>query len=217
MKSLITFFCFAFLFCAVVWAQNVDSSDGDITVRVLDKKGRPVRGIVTQSVITGIGGITDRSGRFVFENMSDNDTIVIKMTRNGQIIIPVTGMDSIIVIAKSSKLYSYIDSQGQSIIVETTLLERSNVLDVQALLKIKSYTNLVDLLRQEAPHAFVTGPTTVTSGTEPLVVLDGSDIGYLGEANYKVAVQAIKTIEVQRNGMGWGVRGTNGVILIKSN
>ena len=217
MKSLIGCFCFAFLFCAVVWAQNADSSNGDITLRIIDKKGRPVRGIVAQSLITGMGGTTDRSGRFVFANMSDSDTIIVKMTRNGQISIPVAGMDSILVMAESSKFYSYIDNQGQSVRVETTLFERSNILDVQALLKIKSYNTLTDLIRQEAPHALVTGPTTVTSGREPLVVLDGTDIGYLSEANYKVAVQSIKTLEVQRNGMGWGVRGTNGVILIQSN
>lgn len=215
MRILIAFFC-SLVICVVAWAQNVDYPNRDISLKIIDKKGRPVRNIVVSSIITGKAGITDRSGLFVFEGISDNDTISVKMTRNGQIRIPVTGMDSIVVIARSSKLYSYVDSQGQDVNVETSLLEMSNVLDVNALLKIKTYASLVSLLQEEIPGMLTRGPTSINSGSEPLVVLDGSDIGTLSEANYRVTVQNIKTIEWQKNGMGWGVRGTNGIILIKT-
>ena len=213
MKSLIIFFC-TFLICAAAWAQNIDSPNRNIPLKILNKKGRPVRNIVAQSLITGKGGITDRSGQFIFEDMADNDTISIKITRNGQINIPVTGMDSIVVMAQSAKLYSYIDSQGQSVNVEVSLLARSNIVDVEALLKTKSYSSLASLLNEEVPGMLSRGPTTIHAGTEPLVVMDGSDIGTLDEADYIVDVHSIKTLEWQKNGVGWGARGTNGVILI---
>ena len=214
MKSLIVFL-FTSLICVATWAQNDDSSNRNITLKILNKKGRPVRGIVAQSPFSGKAGITDRSGRFVFEDMADNDTIVIKMTRNGQITIPVTGMDSIVVMTKSSKLYSYLDSRGQNVSVETSLFERSNIVDVQALLKIKSYSSLISLLKEEMPDiSGPRGPTTIFASTEPLVVLDGSALGTLSEANNMVIIQSIKTIEWQKSGMGMGVRGANGVIQI---
>jgi len=215
MKTVLVF-CLTTLICAVAWSQNADLSSRNITLRILDKKGRPAKNIIAQSLISGKGGITDRLGKFVFADISDNDTISIEITRNKQIKIPVTGMDSIVVMAKSSKLISYFDNQGQNVVVETTLLEKSNIINVEELLKRKSYSSLAELLRQEAPVSLVTGPTTIKSGTEPLVVLDGVDIGLLSEAENKVNVRSIKTIEVQKNGMGWGVRGTNGVIMIKT-
>jgi len=216
MKLLIAFF--TFLVCLGAWGQqNEDFPNRDITVRILNKKGRPVRGIVVQSPVTGKAGITDRSGRFVFMDMADNDTILLKMTKNGHILIPVAGMDSVVVMAKSSKIYSYFDSGGQQVSVETRRFERSNILDVQALLKIKSYNSLTTLIQDEMPEILAArGPASINTGTAPLVLLDGNDIGTLTEANYSINVQSIKTIEWQKQGFGWGMRGANGVIIIKT-
>ena len=215
MRSL-TFFSLALVICVAIQAQNTDYPDRNIPLKIFDKKGKPVRGIVLQSLITGMGGITDRTGRFVFENMSDNDTISVMMKKNGQIKIPVTGMDSIIVMAKSSKLYSYIDNQGQNVDVTITLLERSYSLDVQELLKRKAYSSLTTLIKEETIWLSARGPISLTLDNEPLVVLDGTDIGNLTEANLRVNVQSIKTIEWQKLGMGWGLRGANGVIVVKT-
>ena len=231
MRSIIVSFCL-FLLCTGVWAQNMDAQNRAITLKVLDKKERPVRNIVVQSVNTGKAGMTDRSGLFVFEDMADDDKISVMMKKNGQIVIPVTGMDLIVVKTISSNLYSY-EKNGE---VRTTKIERpfatdgNTILDVPAILQQRSYTSLIELLRVNAAGLNITselspssntavsmgrGPTSITSGTQPLVVLDGIPFS-LSEANFSVNVYTIKTIEINKNGTGYGVRGSNGVIVIKT-
>ena len=214
MRALIIYFFFFFI-GSEIFAQNADNSNRNITLKILDRRERPVRGVIVQSLATGNAGITDRSGLFVFNDMADNDTISIKMARDGYIFIPVTGMDSIIVTARSSRLYSYIDNYGQNVNIETSVIERRAGLDVQELLKLKTYNSLMSLIQEEMPEILNrSGPTSLYMDVEPLVVLDGRDIGTLNAANSIVVVHDIKTIEWQSNGSGWGVRGANGVILI---
>lgn len=50
----------------------------------------------------------------------------------------------------------------------------------------------------------------------PLVVLDGMEIGLLGNAENMVDVHSVKTIEVLKSAPEWGARGANGIILINT-
>ena len=235
MRTILTL-CFSLFVCVSTWAQDADSPNRDITLKLLNKKGRPVRNIMVQSLLTGQAGFTDRAGIFVFEDLSDNDTLSLQLKRNSHVVIPVAGMDSIVVMERSSKLYGYLDNMGQDTTVGLELLTTNNntILDVQAILKQQSYSTLSDLLRGRVSglnissstgggdvsgssvNARMGGPNSLTSGTEPLVVLDGVALGTLGTANLSVNIYSVKTIEVQKNASGWGVRGSNGVILITS-
>ena len=234
MRTIITL-CFVFSVYVVGWAQQIDSPNRDITLKVLDKKGRPVRNILALSIHTGKAGITDRSGIYVFEDIADDDTLSLQIKRNGYVIIPVAGMDSIVVNAVSSKLYSYFDHNGHNTTVQIDLLAPNPnvVLDVQEILRQQAYGSLSELLRGRVSginvsfagsndanlmntSAVVRGPNSITGSSEPLVVLDGIELGTLATANLMVNIYSVKTIEVQKNASGWGVRGSNGVILITS-
>jgi len=234
MRTLCFIICSIF-FCTVGWAQHGDSQTRAITLKILDKKERPVRNILVQSVHTGKAGFTDRSGIFVFEEMSDDDAISVLMKRNVQLNIPVSGMDSIVVKAVSSNYYSY-EHQGEIMIAKIERPLTSNddiVLDVPAMLKQRAYISLIDLLKsgqvpglkissgstfsdQDASVLPMRGPNTVNSGTQPLVILDGTPLGSLNEANSMVNVNSIKTIEIKKSGSGYGLRGANGVIVINT-
>ena len=65
-------------------------------------------------------------------------------------------------------------------------------------------------------HISFRGPASINSSNAPLVVVNGSAIGTLDEANRMVNIYDIATIEVKKNASEWGVRGANGVILIKT-
>jgi len=213
-----------------VLAQDADSSKRDISLKVITKKGRPVRSVLVQSINAGTAGITDRKGLFVFEDISDNDIIGVILPKYGKAMIPVTGMDSIVVILRSARNYSYIDNNGQSVFVNKEKTESSTLIDVPTLLKQGSYRTLADLLQgrvaglriqgtDEYASANIRGTNSLSSSTvssEPLVVLDGVPVGTLNEANRIVNVYTIQTIEVLKNATEWGVRGANGVIVIKS-
>ena len=103
------------------WAQesnsaSFNSSGRDVYLKINKKRGRPVRNIVVYSASTGTTGVTDRSGLFLFKNMSDIDSITVFLPERGESIIPITSdMDSIVVILRSSRLYSYESNGGQAV------------------------------------------------------------------------------------------------------
>jgi len=237
MKSLYRIFNASLLFIVFLFsstsviAQETDTQKRDISLKIFNKKGRPVKNVVVQSLLSGKAGITDRSGLFVFENLSDDDTLSVMLTENRQINIPVTGMELIVVKAVSSKLYTYSDKRdgdGNSMTVKVSRPLSSNentILNVPVMLQQRAYSSLVDLLRgnvsglnisSDGGVAQVRGPNSIMSGTEPLVVLDGNPLGNLSTANSMVNIYSVKTVEIQKNASGYGVRGANGVIVIKS-
>ena len=200
-----------FLFASTsVIAQEMGSPKRDISLKIFDKKGRPVKNVVVQSLSTGKAGITDRSGLFVFENLTDDDTLSVMLTENRQINIPVTGMELIIVKAVSSKFYTYSDQSdgdGNSMTVKVSRplsSDENTILNVPVMLQQKAYGSLVELLRgnvsglnisSDGAVAPVRGPNSITSGTEPLVVLDGNPLGSLSTANSMVNIYSVKTVE----------------------
>ena len=185
----------------------------DISIRILNKRGRPVNNIMVNSMKTGNAGITDRTGLFIFKSMADDDTIAMRLSKYGDAFIPVTGMDSLVVTIRSSQNYSYNNVDGKSVIIGKNRLEMSTILDVPEMLKKKSYTSFKALLQgYYSPR----GISSVNSGTEPLVVLDGMALGTVAEASPMINIYDIKTIEIQKDGFQWGVRGANGVIVVKT-
>jgi len=211
-------------------AQDTDMSKRNISLKVVNKKGKPVRNLVVQSISTGQAGITDSSGEFVFEDMTDSDTLSVRLSNNSHVIIPVKEMDFIIVKALSAKYYSYFDQQDEDnnamTVTKLPLSTTDNlILDVPSLLKQKTYASLVELLRDHAigitvspsgSVAPVRGPNSIQGTKEPLVVVDGVEVGIIAEANNMVSIYSIKNIEINRNGAGYGTRGAGGVILIKT-
>ena len=205
---------------------SFDSSVRDVYLQIIKKRGRPVRNIVVHSASTGVTGVTDRSGLFLFKNMLDIDTITVFLPVRGATIFPITGdMDSIVVTLRSSRLYSYTSKDGQIVFFERDNKTESNTLfDVPAMLKQSRYVSLIDMLRghvagldiNSSGGANIRGIGSVTGAIEPLVVLDGVVIGTLNEANNMININDIKTIEVLKSAPEWGMRGANGVIIITS-
>jgi len=226
-------FLLLILMSVTVGAQDTNSQKKNFPVIILDKKERPIRNVVVKSDGTGKRGITDRYGMFVFVDLSDDDNISIKLPKYGETIIPVAGMDSLEVILRSKFRYFYINNEGSRVIIDKKNETQSTpqLLDVEALLRQQSFNSLVHLLEGRVAGLNITSGSGLSdnssmvrgantfggnSSLEPLVVIDGIAVGTLSEANAFVNVRDIKTIEVNRSGAGWGSRGANGVILIKT-
>jgi len=232
MKKLITVIFFLLIACTAINAQDSDTQDSDaqtrdVYVKILNKKGRPVRNVILQSGNASRTGRTDRQGLYLFKDMTDNDTISMILPNFGLTHIPIENLDSIVVILRSASLYSYIDNDGQDINVQQDKIEPSDILDVEQLLKIRTYNSLAELLQGRVAglniksdgmgnnvSTTIRGQNSILSSSEPLVVIDGIPQGTLDQANYIINVHDIKTIEVLKSASEWGVRGANGVILI---
>ena len=213
------------------WAQDIDSQTRDISLKILNKKGRPVKNIAVRCIDSNNPGITDRNGLYIFKDMTDDYKIAILLPKYGETIIPVAGMDSIVVTLRSASLYSYANNEGQSMIIKKDPFQGNELMDVPALLNQCNCNSLLELLNGRitglnlwsgAPeagnsnpvNAVIRGTGTLKGSSEPLVVVDGIPYGTINEANSTLSVYDIQTIEVQKNASEWGVRGANGVILI---
>jgi len=227
MKYINIFSVLIFLMSVAIKAQDVDSTKRNISLMILNNKERPVDRIIVRNLSNTQAGMTGRSGLFVFTEMSDRDTISVILPRYGETIIPVAGMDSIVVKLRSARRYSYVNNDGQVIIVDKNKTSPTDMLDVPALLKQNTYRSLVDLLQGRVAGLNITtsgsfgqtsanirGERSFLLSSEPLVVLNGMVIGTLNDANSIINVHDIKTIEVLKGASEWGARGANGVIII---
>ena len=204
------------------WAQDTRT----IPVKILDKKGRPVKNVALESVSADRKGITDATGMYVFKDMPDSDTLSVKLPKFGKTVIPVAGMDSIVIHLYSASRYKYVDRERLPVTVEKDNAKSNTVLDVPEILKKQSYTSLIDLLRGRVAglnftpsatgesSASLRGVSSMASNNEPLVALDGTLVGTVSEVNTFINIHDIKTIEILKTASEWGVRGSNGVIVI---
>ena len=228
------FFLFV-LMPATTMAQNIDSQRRNISLIILDKKERPMSKVLVRSLNTAKVGFTDRKGLFVFADMSDNDTVSMMLPKYGEILIPVVGMDSIVVKLRSARSYYYVGNDEQSDlfkkskrdVLNETKTESTDLLDVQEMMKKHTYRSLVDLLQTipglsfsqtagNTTSANIRGASSINGTNEPLIVLDGVALGSFSQAENLINIYDIKTIEVQRNATQFGAFGANGAILIKT-
>lgn len=86
--------------------------------------------------------------------------------------------------------------------------------------------NLIDLLRGNIAglqinysdgqmKASIRGSSSFALSTEPLFIVSGTEYNSLEEANNAVSVEDIREIEVKKDGSEYGMKGANGVILIR--
>jgi hypothetical protein len=232
MKYISVFFLLI-LMSVATQAQDTEAPKRDISLLVLNKKGRPISNIIVRSAGSTKAGMTNHSGLFVFNDMTDEDQISMMLPKYGETFIPVAGMDSIVVTLRSARRYSYVYNDEQNVIIDKrdNRTDANTLLDVQELLEQHPYASLVDLLQGANvaglnistsgraggdASASIRGPNSLMSSSEPLVVVDGLPIGGLNDANQSVNVYDIKTIEVQKSSSEWGVRSANGVILVNT-
>jgi len=219
MKYIVVFFLFM-LMSVGVSAQETDLPKRNISLIILDKKNRPIERIIVRSLNNTNAGMTNRKGLFVFTDMTDDDMISMLLPKYGETIVPVTGMDSIVVKLRSARRYSYVNNEGQSVVIDREKVEPKDVIDAQALLSRNHYSSLIDLLQGANVAGLSIDGTNIRGqsslhNNDPLVVIDGMQIsGGLGKANSIVNVRDIKTIEIQKGINDMGTRGRNGVIVI---
>jgi hypothetical protein len=204
----------------------------DITLRINDRRGRPVAGVVVQAVPQGTGAMTDASGTYIFRGMTDRDSILMMLPRYGETTLAVAGMDSIVVTVKNTREFVYYTgdeetTDGYTVIKERDRTQAGSTIDVQELLRTTHATSLSELLQGRVAGlsisrsstggettASIRGQRTITGSNEPLVVVDGMVMGTLSEVDLMIDLRNIKTVDVVKEGAMYGSRGANGVIVI---
>ena len=226
-RKYMKFICVLFVLCfmsVIGWTQDADSSKRNVVLKVVDRRSRPIRRIIVSSPNNSQAGMTDNSGQFVFSGMTDDDIISVMLSGVGEVTVPVVGMDAIVVIQNSRRRYSYVNNEGQSVILSSNNTQSSNLMDVPAMMKQRQYRSLIDLLQGNVAglnisadgSATIRGPNSIYGSSEPIVFVNGMEMGTLSLVNSTLSVYDIQSIEVLKEAAEYGMRGANGVILIKT-
>jgi hypothetical protein len=192
------------------------------SVKVVDSRGKPLPGLVVSVKRRDTAFITNEKGLVEFEGISDADSIIVYLPEIGETHVPCLGTDSIQVMVRSKKRFRIQDREK----LANLRANASNTIDnVPEFLKRHPARNLAELLNGQIPGLFIsTGPrgltanirgiNSINSGTEPLIVIDGMTYDSFAVVNSFLDVYSIQSIQVQKDGGLYGVRGANGVIII---
>lgn len=219
------------LVCAVPYALRGQYSVRTFKLKVIDKKGRLVRGadltyrITGQSTLEPVGN----RGWSLIPGVSDSDTLYL-ITHNFVGALPLVGLDSVSIVGSRHNLYSK-TPDGQYNIGYQTVSARNNTMSVSQLKFDDSnmalgYPDLAAYLEGR-----IAGVQVVrgTSGTEilirggsnslmlsnaALIVVDGIIFDSFDQANSSVNIHDVLSVDVLKEGSIYGSRGANGVVII---
>ena len=234
MKKRRLFTALAFvLVTAGAWAQEL--APRDVYLTIVDRRDRPQAGVLVESVEQGSAALTDDKGMHLFSMLKDTDSLMLYLPQIGEAVIPVAGMDSIVVILRNARRFTYADltadrviDTGYEKISERSRTESASTLDVQAVIQTTSPRSLFELMNGRVAGldltrsssgtitARIRGSRSITGNNEPLVIIDGMPVDSFDSANAMLNVYDIKTVNVLKEGAMYGSRGSNGVIVIST-
>lgn len=212
----------ALLLCAVIlFAQDT------IKGVVLSEKGKPVRRMNVWVKNTLDGVKTDKHGVFVLNNLSEKDTLIISVSKKQDAVIPVKGIkgEFQVKLKKREFLLTNNDIELAYPYSKKTVIDfNPNILTRRQIEQIGA-NSLYDLLRGNLPGVTVSesnGSTLVTIrggssfdlNNEPLFIIDGVEYRGSYDADRSVNINDIEQIEVQSDGGMYGIKGSNGAIVI---
>lgn len=230
-QTAILLFMMLFMGCGMIFGQNGNFAERQpLKIKVITTKGKPYRSkgkafLYLES--DRVPFLLGKDGTCMLD-ATPNDTVFIAFA-NYRGYIPVNGMDSIVLRVDKNKVYAtnlanqpLIIDLGYDKVVRDRNLTAVSSLDVQNMPDVHLYNSLPDLLRGKFAGLNVSGRSgaesirirgmTTVNNTDPLIVLDGINTTWSNVVDMNV--QDIKSISVIKDGIGYGSRGANGVIVI---
>lgn len=204
----------------VLCAQQNDSSDVPFNglVKDLSGKGVKVRVFVKNS---DKRTVADREGRFGLTNLKPTDTLLLQYRRE-KVEIPLDGRRSLKVLWGGEQP-SYDEDEelvdlGFGYVKRREYAVSSSGITGEMMLQ-KGFTDLQTALLALVPglqlingELVIRGQSSVNSSSAALIVCDGMPVSSLNS----ISIYEVKSVEVQRGNNMYGVRGGNGVILIRT-
>lgn len=204
----------------VLCAQQNDSSDVPFNglVKDLSGKGVKVRVFVKNS---DKRTVADREGRFGLTNLKPTDTLLLQYRRE-KVEIPLDGRRSLKVLWGGGQP-SYDEDEelvdlGFGYVKRREYAGSSSGITGEMMLQ-KGFTDLQTALLTLVPglqlingELVIRGQNSVNSSSAALIVCDGMPVSSLNS----ISIYEVKSVEVQRGNNMYGVRGGNGVILIRT-
>ena len=197
---------------------------------VMDAGKNPVTGALILIDKNNTGKTTNAEGFYKIKVRSDAATITIFTMYGASAEVSIDGRSSInFLVQEASPMQSQIQNKkkvdevvdiGYGVIKKKHLTQSVNKIDATGT-NYSSYTNIYDLLRNTAPGVQVSGKkviirgiSTINANSDPLFVVDGN----VTESIDNIPPSMVKSIQILKDASAsiYGVRGSNGVILINT-
>lgn len=226
MKQIILTIILSYLLLPLMAQEQVKEKQNDGTrtfsVKIVDKKGNPLPNLAVSTVREKTAFLTDKKGLVNLEGIADTDSMVVFLPDIGETHIPCAGLDSVQITIRSKTKYQVRDRKE---LANLKINPSNTISNVPEMLKTRPARDLAELLSGQIPGLRITmgstgltanirGINTITGNTEPLIVIDGMTYDSFSEVNGFLDVHSIQSIQVQKDGGMYGMRGANGVIII---
>lgn len=193
---------------------------------ILKSNGKPSKGTEVSLKMQNEKVKTDKEGKFLFEDvLIGDDSLVIKIGTDKNLRIEIQN-DSVFHITLN-KNNAIVDNGTTKEIVTYSKVGKgkkdSNIITAEDIAKtqprqfIDIVTRIPGVTRQSGESGtsvYIRGKNSFASSNIPLCYLDNIEVGFSTLAN--LDVYSIESIEVNKTGFGYGNKGANGVIIVKT-
>lgn len=203
-----------------------------VSGKVTDASGNPLPGVIIVVKGTTQGTITSKDGSYTLANVPGNGTLVfsfvgmktMEISVAGQTTISVSleeetfGVNEVVVVGYGVQKRSDITGSVTSVPRERlSKLPVNNVM--QAIQGVAAGVNVTQSssIPGDPPSVLVRGKNSISSATEPYVVVDGIPLSKTGGSINDINPNDIESMEILKDPSAvaiYGVNGSNGVILI---
>lgn len=210
-------------------AINVFAQKKDVNGMVVDQDGNPVKGARLGVVNTTLMVKTNKKGEFSLKGVFPSDSVVIYLKGNKGAKFLLGDMERLQLKVKSDVLM--IDngkSVASSVSVETLVFKRygSGSVVTAQMIERNGYLTIKEAIKACIPGVsfdysdggekiVIRGSKSLNLSTDPLVILDGVETTF-SAADQGCHVNDVELIEVIKDGLGYGAKGANGVIVIRT-
>ncbi len=215
------------LFIGLLLCSSILTAQDTIKGVIISDKGKPVRrmNVWVKNSLDGVK--TDKQGEFILQDLSEKDTLIISVSKKQDAVIPLKDRgDELIIKLKKNEFILQDNSQEFTYPYsnKTLLAFNPNIL-TRRQIEQSGANSLYDLLRGNLPGVTVSevnGNTLVTIrggssfdlNNEPLFIIDGIEYRGSYDADRAVNIHDIEQLEVQSDGAMYGIKGSNGAIVI---
>lgn len=199
----------------------------NVTGVILNENGKPAKKIKIRVKGRMKMFSTSSKGTFELNNVKMEDTLLIYPNKKLVAYVPMLAIPTYTIhLGQNSLRYATdektITCMYQKIPEQTY---NSNIITYERIQQLDA-NNLIDLLRGNVAglqinysdgqmKASIRGSSSFTLSTEPLFIVGGTEYHSLEEANNAISVEDIREIEIKKDGSEYGMKGANGVIIIR--
>lgn len=202
------------------------SFGSDLKGVVLNAKHKPRKEVKLWRKNTLDGVKTDADGKFMIVGTVPTDTVVIAVSDKFDAVFPVNDMSDVTVIL-DKKSYTIVNGSSQEkrdYVRVASSKYNSNVLVREQIVR-SSANSIYELLRgsiagvnvlygDNGQIISIRGGNSLLLDSEPLFIVDGVQYESSQDVDAGVSVDDIVRIEVLKDGSAYGMKGSNGAIII---